>query len=72
MAHSWKKVRKNPYLEKEGASFGYKSSRKERLEQRLELFEKLKEIETAEHNYAALYDIDHRMCVINYFIKQKK
>merc|ERR1712154_405546 len=72
LAHSWKKVKKNTYLEKEGVSFGYKSSRKERLTQGIELFEKLKEIELAEHNYAALYDIDHRMCVLNYFIKQKK
>eukprot|EP01084_Bolivina_argentea_P275439 469741_1 len=64
LAHSWKKVKKNPYLDKEGIAFGYKSSRKERLEQRVELFEKLKEIEVAEHNYAALYDIDHRMCVL--------
>ena len=72
LAHSWKKVKKNMYLEKEGSLFGYKTSRKERLMQRVELFEKLKEIEAAEHNYAALYDIDHRMCVLNYFIKQRK
>ena len=71
LAHSWKQCRKNPLLEKEGLHFGYKSSRKERLKQRVELFEKLKEIEAAEHNYAALYDIDHRMCVLNYFIKKK-
>eukprot|EP00483_Globobulimina_turgida_P001664 UN01666 len=63
LAHSWKKVRKNAYLEKEGVQYGYKASRKERLEQRVELFEKLKEIELAEHNYAALFDIDHRMCI---------
>eukprot|EP00484_Ammonia_sp_Unknown_P025535 CAMPEP_0197027690 /NCGR_PEP_ID=MMETSP1384-20130603/7560_1 /TAXON_ID=29189 /ORGANISM="Ammonia sp." /LENGTH=548 /DNA_ID=CAMNT_0042456573 /DNA_START=14 /DNA_END=1660 /DNA_ORIENTATION=- len=72
LAHSWEKVRKNAFLDKEGNTLGYKSSRKERLQQRLELFEKLKEIELAEHNYAALYDIDHRCCVLNYFIKQKK
>merc|ERR1712129_230390 len=66
LAHSWKKVKKNLYLEKEGVVFGYKASRTERLTQRMELFEQLKEIEVAEHNYAALYDIDHRMCVLSY------
>mmetsp|Transcript_25817 Transcript_25817/g.42177 ORF Transcript_25817/g.42177 Transcript_25817/m.42177 type:complete len:554 (+) Transcript_25817:75-1736(+) len=72
LLHSWNKVRKNPMLEQQGQQYGYKSSRKERLQERVDLFEKLKEIELAEHNYAALFDIDVRTCVLKYFIKQKQ
>lgn len=72
LAHSWKETRKNKYLEKEGGVFGYKSSNRDRLKERLELFEKLKEIETAEYNYGQLFAIDHRICVLQYFIKQKR
>ena len=71
LMHSGKKVKKNPVLEKEGVAMGYKTSRKERLQQRVDLFESLKEIELAEHNYAALFDIDRRMCVLHYFLNKK-
>ena len=71
LIHSGKKVKKNPMLEREGLTFGYKTSRKERLQQRVDLFESLKKIEMAEHNYAALFDIDRRMCVLQYFLNKK-
>lgn len=71
LMHCGKKVKKNPVLEKEGLALGYKTSRKERLQQRVDLFESLKKIELAEHNYAALFDIDRRMCVLQYFLNKK-
>lgn len=69
-AHS-PEMEPNPYLYREAAeTFCWLALRKAALETRIQLYSQLLKLEKADKNYSMVFDLEHRICVLTYLLKQ--
>merc|ERR1712048_732647 len=60
----------NPLLHQEAESMHWLTLRKDGLEKRKTLYAKLLQLEKTEKNYAIVYELDSKICILNYLIRQ--
>ena len=60
----------NPLLHQEAESIGWLTLRRPGLEKRIELYSGLLQLEKTDKNYSVVYDLDHKICILNYLLKQ--
>merc|ERR1712154_530381 len=60
----------NPLLHEKAESMNWLTLRREGLEQRKELYLSLLQIEKTDKNYYNVFDLDEKICILNYLIKQ--
>ena len=60
----------NPLLHSEAESIGWLTLRRPGLEKRIELYSGLLQMEKSDKNYSMVFDLDHKICILQYLLKQ--
>eukprot|EP01084_Bolivina_argentea_P268458 455978_1 len=68
-AHS-PEMEPNPILHKEAEQSGWLTLKKSGLENRIQLYKSLLQLEKSDKNYNMVYDLDHKICILNYLLTE--